>query len=187
MRFGARELIFLAVMIGLLGSSYFFVFARANSTRLIKEQELAAKQKSLMELSQSTAGIEDLKGRIVELQRAIEYFDSKLPQERDFDSILRELSELAQRNSLATKTVRTLKSVRDAAYSEQPIQMSMTGSFEGFYQFLLELEKLPRITRVTQMNLQKINDREGQMTATLTVSIFFEPDPSAAQRVAGAE
>jgi len=93
---------------------------------------------------------------------------------------------MAQRNSLQTKTVRTLKAVRDSAYSEQPIQMTFIGSFDGFYQFMLDLEKLPRITKVTQMSLKKINDRDDQMEASITLSIFFEPDAGTAP-VAGAQ
>ncbi len=54
--------------------------------------------------------------------------------------------------------------------------MSLSGDFNGFYSFMLQLEKLPRITRVGQMNLAKINDRDGEMQAQLTLSIFFEPD-----------
>jgi hypothetical protein len=54
--------------------------------------------------------------------------------------------------------------------------MNISGDFNGFYSFLLQLEKLARITRVTQMNLQKIDEHDGQMQAQLTLSIFFEPD-----------
>ena len=54
--------------------------------------------------------------------------------------------------------------------------MSLSGDFNGFYSFLLQLEKLPRITRVTNMSLSKITDRDGEMNATMTLSIFFEPD-----------
>jgi hypothetical protein len=46
---------------------------------------------------------------------------------------------------------------------------------------MLQLEKLPRITRIGQMNLQKINGHDGEMQAQLTVSIFFEPDGQADQ------
>jgi hypothetical protein len=36
------------------------------------------------------------------------------------------------------------------------------------------------------MNLQKINDRDGEMQASMTMSIFFEPDgASSAQRANG--
>lgn len=186
MRFGVREFIFLVVMVALLGCTYFFVFSRTNASKLARQTEIAHKRRALFDLKQSTAGIEDLNRKIADLQKAIDYFDSKLPQEREFDTILKEVSEMAEHNSLQTKTVRTLKAERGPLYSEQPIQMSLSGDFGNFYQFLLEMEKLPRITRVTQMSLQKISDRDGEMQASMTLSIFFEPD-TGSSRMAGAE
>ena len=56
--------------------------------------------------------------------------------------------------------------------------MDLSGDFNGFYSFLLKLEKMPRITRITDMRLSKINGQDGQMRALLTMSIFFEPDGS---------
>jgi len=35
------------------------------------------------------------------------------------------------------------------------------------------------LTRVKKMNLTKINDRDGDMQAEMTLSIFFEPDEAA--------
>ena len=98
------------------------------------------------------------------------------------DKILKEVWQMAEANSLQTKTIKTLKSERNANYSEQPIQMSLGGDFNGFYAFLLQLEKLSRITRVMQMDLQKISGRDGEMTAQMTLSIFFEPDTSGGSR-----
>jgi len=54
--------------------------------------------------------------------------------------------------------------------------MSLAGDFNGFYVFLQQLENMPRITRVTHMNLTKMIEKDGSMQAKLTLSIFFEPD-----------
>ena len=186
MKFGLREMLFFTVMVGLLASTYFFVFAKANQKREALRRDILTKQSALGELRQSTAGVEDLNRRIKDLQDAILYFESKLPQEKEFDKILKQVSQMAEANSLSTKTVRTLKSERFASYSEQPIQMSLSGNFNGFYLFLQQLEKLPRITRVTNMQLQKINERDGEMQASLTLSIYFEPDGGGAT-LAGAQ
>lgn len=178
MKFGFRELLFFVVMLAFLGSTYFFVFAKANQKREALRVEILHKQQALADLRQSTAGIDDLNKKIKDLQEAIAFFESKLPQEKEFDKILKEVSQMAEANSLQTKTVRTLKQERCSNYSEQPIQMSLTGNFNGFYLFLQQLEKLPRITRITSMSLQKITDHDGEMQATLTLSIFFEPEGS---------
>jgi Tfp pilus assembly protein PilO len=185
MKFGIREIIFVLVMLGLLGSTNYFVFAKANKKKEATLTEIRGKQTALANLQQATAGIDDLNRKIDELQKAITFFESKLPQEREVDKILREVSQIAEANSLQTKTIKTMRSERGASYSEQPIQMGLSGGFKGFYSFLLQLEKLPRITRVTQMNLQKISDRDGEMQAQMTLSIFFEPDTGGG-RMAGA-
>ncbi len=176
MKFGIRQIIFLVVMLALLGSTNYFVFSKSNQRKAERLADMRTKQNALNTLQQATAGISDLNRKIDELQKAITFFEGKLPQEKEIDTILKEVWQMAQANSLQTKTIKTLKSERGPNYSEQPIQMSLSGDFNGFYAFLLQLEKLPRITRVTQMNLTKINDRDGEMQAQMTLSIFFEPD-----------
>src|SRR5688500_12320774 len=179
MKFGIREIIFVVVMLGLLASTNYFVFTKANKKKQDLLADIRQKQSALSNLQAATAGIEDLNRKIDELQEAITFFESKLPQEKEVDKILKEVWQMAEQNALQTKTIKTLKSERSANYSEQPIQMSLSGDFNGFYSYLLQLEKLPRITRITNMNLQKINDRDGEMQAQLTLSIFFEPDTGA--------
>jgi len=178
MKFGAREIIFVTLMAGLLVATYFLVLAKGQARREALLSEISSKQTALANLKSSTAGIDDLGHKIDELQKAIAFFESKLPQEREVDKILKEVWQMAEQNSLVTRTVKTQKSERGPNYSEQPITMALAGDFNGFYSFLLQLEKLPRITRVTQMKLEKMQERDGSMTASLTLSIFFEPDQS---------
>ncbi len=176
MRFGIRELIFVTLMIGLLVSTWFFVFKKASARREAKLAEISQMDKALVNLHKATAGIDDLHRKISELQKAIDFFASKLPQAKEMDKVLTEVSQMADANSLQSKQIKSLKTERGQNYSEQSIQMSLSGDFNGFYSFLLQLEKLPRITRVTNMNLTKISDRDGEMQASMTMSVFFEPD-----------
>jgi type IV pilus assembly protein PilO len=180
MKFGIRELILVSAMIALLICSYFFVFAKSNTKREALKTEIETRRQALTNLKQATSGVDDLGKKIEELQQAISFFEKKLPQEKEVDKILKEVWQMAEANSLQTKTVKTLKSERGPNYSEQPIQMNLAGDFNGFYAFLLQLEKLPRITRVSQMKLEKINERDGEMAAQLTLSIFFEPEGGSA-------
>jgi type IV pilus assembly protein PilO len=185
MKFGIRELILVSAMIALLICSYLFVFTKANQKREKMLSDIATWKRELTSLEQKTAGIDNIGRKIEELRQAISFFENKLPQEREVDKILKEVWQMAEANSLQTRTVKTLKSDRGASYSEQPIQMSLSGDFNGFYAFLLQLEKLPRITRITQMRLEKINDREGEMNAQVTLSIFFEPETTPGSSTAG--
>ena len=59
MKFGIREIIFVVVMLGLLGSTNYFVFSTANTKKEATLAEIRTKQTALSNLQQATAGIDD--------------------------------------------------------------------------------------------------------------------------------
>ncbi|MDP9172610.1 MAG: type 4a pilus biogenesis protein PilO [Planctomycetota bacterium] len=176
MKLGIRETIFIAVLVGVLACAYFVIFQKANAHRIAVEADTQSKRQKLADLQSATAGISDLNHKIDELQRAIDFFQSKLPQQREVETILNEVTQLSQANGLKSKTFRTFNGEVTPNYAELPIDLNLSGDFTGFYSFLLQLEKLPRLTRVTHMKLEKINEHDGQMTANVTLSIFYEPE-----------
>jgi type IV pilus assembly protein PilO len=175
MKLGLREIILVAVLLAMLAGSYVFIFQKANVKRQALLTETHQEEQTLQTVRQSTAGIDDLNRKIIEMQKQIAFFQSRLPAEREVDKILKEVWQMAGANNLSTQTVKTLTSLRNENYSEQPIEMNLSGNFEGFYAFLQQLERLDRITRITQMKLQRIDTENGQMQAEVTLSIFFTP------------
>jgi type IV pilus assembly protein PilO len=174
MKIGIREILLIVLMLGVIVGSHLFAFSRADMKRRELRADIRKWDKELADVDLLTAGVEDMNLKAADLQHQIEFFRSRLPQERMMDKILDELSNIASENSLKTKTIKPLKIERSPGYSEQPIQMSMSGDFAGYYQFLLQLERLPRVTRVMQMTLHK-NQRDGEVTADMTLSVYFEP------------
>ena len=181
MKPGIRVLLFAIVMIGLLVGSYFFVFLKHDQKKRDKQEAVDKKLKALGDLDRATANVKDVDIKIAELKKATEFFESKLPQAKEMDKVLKEVWQLAETNGLKTKSVRTAKAKKMSGYSEQPIDMALSGDFHGFYEFMLQLEKLPRLTKVSHLSLSKMADKDGEMQAQLTVSIFFEPETTDAQ------
>src|SRR6185295_14584734 len=103
MKFGVREIIFVALMLGLLGGTYLFVFSKTNSKRESLVKDMAQKRKMLNDLHAATAGIEDMNAKIDELTKAIKFFEGKLPQEKDVGDILQQIWDMAKLNNLQSK------------------------------------------------------------------------------------
>jgi len=182
MRFGFREVVFIMLLLAVPVGAYLFVFEPRNQQVEEVKEEIKRKQAKLEELEQATKRIPDLGLEIDKLAEAIEVIEQKLPDERKVDEVLKQVWELATRQRLTPKSVRTDKPVPNASFSELPIQMEIVGDFDGFYSFLLELEKLPRITQLPKMKLVKATEKDreqGQMRAEVILSVFFETDDSA--------
>ncbi|MFW6060570.1 MAG: type 4a pilus biogenesis protein PilO [Phycisphaeraceae bacterium] len=174
MRFGLRELVFLLVLLAMPVAGYFFVFEPRNQQIAEALEEIQRKESKLAQLEAATQSLESLSVEIEKLSNAIEMFEHKLPAQQEVDVILKDVWELASAQDLTPKSVRTHKITATAQYAELPISMEIHGDFNNFYEFLLELEKLPRITRLPSMEMEKVRDKEGAMKANVVLNIFFE-------------
>ena len=182
MKFGLREIVFVALLVIVPVASWSLVFRPMNAEAADIREQIEAKQARLRELDRATATIGDLKSRIEKLEEAMVFFRSKLPNEKEIDKVLEEVWQLAERNRLATKSIRTLKRTQaqqlgptGRSCSEQPIGVLLEGNFLGFYSFLQALENQPRIMRIQKMDLTKAaRGPQGDMRAEFTMTIFFE-------------
>lgn len=180
MRFGLRELVFLIVLLAMPGAAYFFVFQPKNQLQQDARTEIVAKKAKLNALDKATAQFINLDEEIVRLKGAIELIEQKLPGDQETYVVVNRVADIARSHKLQVETIKPDKVVAAGPYAQElPIRMEIKGHFEGFYRFMLEVEKMPRITQVPLMTLErsdKKEDLEGTMMATLTLSIFFESD-----------
>jgi type IV pilus assembly protein PilO len=193
MRLGFREFIFFLVLLAVPVASYFYVYKPRNDDIAQARKEIQTKQDRLDTLAAVAAKIDDMQLAIEQGRESIELIEAKLPSEQDVEGILEQVWQIAKRNKLVVKSVKSDKPVPTARYLEVPLKVVMHGEFDGFYQFLLELENLPRITRVHQLKLQRATAKKergmedlppGSMAAEFTVSIYFEPQSSRTTTVA---
>lgn len=176
MRFGHRELIFLVVLLSVPVASFFFVFKPQNAEIQRARDEIAHKEEMLRKLTEVTSQSENLASLNQEIFDAIQMIEARLPSAKEVDVVLSQVAEIAKGRKLALEKVKSEKPVSAAAYMEQPLNMVITGDFEGFYSFLLDLEQLDRITRMPSLNIERSRDIDGAMKAEFTLSIYFEPN-----------
>ena len=185
MKLQLRELILLTLMLALLGCSWWFGFKRVADRKEQYRAEMQQKRQELRDLELATSGIDDLGRRVDELRRAVEFFEAKLPREKEVQRTLRDVWQAAEKNQLEIRKFEPQPVKDESHYREQPIKLSLAGDFEGFYAYLLELERMDRITRVTSLDVSKIDDVDGQTGADMTLSIFFEPAGTAGEVISG--
>ena len=179
---GLREFAFFGVLLAIPIASYFFVFAPRNDEIRDARAEISAKEKRLSELNILSDRIGDLGRDIAQREEDLERLNQKLPDREGVDRILEQVTQLAQKSQLNVRSVKGEKAVPAGLAMELPLKTVIEGNFEGFYQFLLDVESLPRITRVHAMKITKLGmgprddpkDAVGNaMRAEFTLSIYF--------------
>ncbi len=174
MKFGARELIFLIVLLAMPMSSYWFVFKPQNEEIAQARKEIEQKELMLDKLEAATSEARALASRIEEIEDGIGMVEARLPSDKEVDRVLQQVSDLARDNSLKVPRFKTLKTVNSGKYKEKPIEVKMQGDFNDFYVFLLEIERMERIIRVPDLTLERAEERDGSMDAQFTLTVYFE-------------
>lgn len=184
MQFGTRELVLFLTVLLLPVVSYFTIFKPQNDRIDHATAEIVHKQELLDQLRRETARSSDLAAVNDELQERIGLIESRLPTNKEVDQIVRQVSALAIEAGLQPPTLKSERPLSAARYREQPLVMSTAGDFEGFYKFLVSLERLPRITRIVDMSVKESRDRRNEtateITADFTLSIYFREDEGSA-------
>ncbi len=177
MNSATRNILFFGVLLALPISSWFFYFNVENQKIEKAKEEIAHKRKVLGELREATAKTDDLVKVNEEIREAINSIEARLPTGKEMDEVLRQVSKLAEKNGLRVPAFKKSdKSAPAGLALEQPITIEITGDFDGFYQFLLDLEQLPRITRVPDLTITRSDKVDGEMVAKMTLSIYYQGD-----------
>ena len=168
-----RKLVLFVMMLGLSWFAYIYMIKPANAS--IKQQRLDMNSKlaKLGELERLSSQAGDISEQLSRLSEAVKFFQSKLPLESEIHKVLESITLIAQKQGLATGTITALKTQDCSGYIEQPLKMELTGDFYAFYSFLLEAEKLPRIVRFREIELQKNDKNPNGLKANLVISVFF--------------
>jgi Tfp pilus assembly protein PilO len=174
MQLGLKTFVFLLLLVGMLVMSYPMLFKPLNEHEAQLIEDTRDKREKLARLEQATAEVKDLQQEIDKLKKAIGFFESKLPEEKEMDKVLREIWQQAEKYGMHVKSVRNQQVVAGQSYSEQPIRMMITGPFDGFYKFMRSVEQMPRITRVGDMKVEADDKNSGAINADLILSIYFE-------------
>lgn len=170
-----RQFLFSAVLLALPVSSYFVVFRPVNAKIEQGKKEIEHKQALLSKLREATSQTSDLQHANDQIREFIDALQAKLPSSKEMDNVLRQVSSIAAKNGLKVPNFKKNDKTAPAGLAmEQPLDIDITGDFDGFYKFLLDLEQLPRITRLTDLQVVRSDKVDGEMKSKLVLSVYYE-------------
>lgn len=175
---GFRKLLFFVLLIGVSYLAYQFMIKPGNARLDAEKATVASQMDKLHQLEIATAAARGLESQMAQVREAVTFFESKLPPHSQIHKVLEQITLIAQKQGLNTKSIRTLKQHSFMGYIEQPLAMQLYGNFDSYYAFLLDLERMPRITKIRDLQLKKDPKNEGSATAEFVVSIFFQDSSS---------
>jgi Tfp pilus assembly protein PilO len=145
--------------------------ARANLLHVEVErqrQELEVSRERARDLPRIAAENKALNERLVRAKR--------LPRQSEWAEFVRDITTLSQQRDLRKFNYKYGVARREGSFSQLPIQLEFEGDMRNVDAFLREVERLPRLTRLRNVHVKGIPERNGFVTVQLTLNTYFTTD-----------
>ncbi len=155
-----------AVSIGLAAAAYFVYVQGFVAERSALRVEVQQLEQSVSQLSSFAEKLEQNKQEVAELEHRLQTLKSILPDQKETPIILRSVQEMASTSNLKISKFDPQPVVPRVFYSDWPIAMEVTGSYNALGEFF---EKIGRATRIINVNNISLKGIDGSVDPTRTI------------------
>lgn len=181
-----RQIAFYAVLLAVPLGAWAFVFRPRNAEIAMARAEVDLKLIQLEELREVESINEDLEATLGQLEGALAELRARIPDAAGIEDVLRRIAEITQENRLVVRSFKRERTVDSDHYIELPMKTVIEGSYQGIHRFLIDLESMPRITRILDMTIENPDTgrmtrgggsiEKGEVRAEMTITIYADPE-----------
>jgi len=144
-----------AVALLLTGIHFYFVVTPIEEKRKRQNSQKIQLEKSLAEKQRVPENLRELQEEMVHLESKFKSALEELPDEKDMDELLWQLSEVARKAGLEIAHIEPLREVPAEFFSKIPVRMMVRGSFQEISLFFQNISHMRRIVNVSHIRLSK--------------------------------
>ena len=171
----AARLGILAGVCGVLAAGYYFMYYQSAAEELetLHARELQLQHK-LSEVRSVAANISAFEQEITELEARLSKALRQLPNEKQLEILLTDISNLAKTSGVEIKSFKRNDERVHDFYAEVPIDVELEGNYHDIARFFDLMAKLPRIVNMgaLQMSVDRENFDETVLKVQGTATTF---------------
>lgn len=153
------------------GGYYFIIKDKQAQLKTLEQKETQLKQE--FETKQAkAANLEAYKEQLAEMRVMFSSMLEQLPKKSEVPELLVDVTRTGLINGLEFELFQPQGERPVDFYAELPIQMTVTGNYHQFGEFVSGLSALPRIVTMHDFSIGPLNQQTGKMTMNLTAKTY---------------
>jgi type IV pilus assembly protein PilO len=159
------------------GGYYFLIKDKKVELEALEQKELELK-KTFETKQAKAANLEAYKEQLAEMKVMFASMVEQLPKKSEVPDLLVDVTRTGLINGLEFELFQPQGERPIDFYAELPIQMTVTGNYHQFGEFVSGLAALPRIVTMHDLKLGPLSEKTGKMTMNLTAKTYRYFDES---------
>ncbi|SFK26211.1 type 4a pilus biogenesis protein PilO [Methylophaga sulfidovorans] len=159
------------------GGYYFLLKDKQAELTKLEQKEVELKQ--VFEIKQAKAvNLEAYKEQLAEMRVMFSSMLEQLPKKSEVPDLLVDITRTGLINGLEFELFKPEGERPVDFYAELPIQMTVTGTYHQFGEFVSGVAALPRIVTLHDISMGPMNPATGKMTMNITAKTYryFDDD-----------
>ena len=125
-----------------------------------------------------------IKKQLIETQESFGALLKQLPSKSEMDALLTDINQAGLGRGLQFELFRPSGEVATGVFTEQPIAIRVTGSYDDLGKFSSDISQLPRIVTLNDITIAPVSSGGLSMDATAKTYRYLDEDELAAQKKA---
>ena len=140
------------------------------------QDRIAALKAELEQDRGASRGLTNLAKEVGQIKQIVDNAPKYVPQQDEQAEMLRQLTTELTNQHVADQETLTQPVVNGTDYSMLPLTLNFRGEFPAVFNFLKNVEAMPRMVQVNNLSLQAPTGKLGQpLTVRIELCTFFAP------------
>jgi type IV pilus assembly protein PilO len=162
----------LLICAAIWGAGYYFLLKDRKVELETLEQKEVELKKTFETKQAKAVNLEAYREQLAEMKVMFASMLEQLPRKSEVPELLVDVTRTGLINGLEFELFQPQGERPIDFYAELPIQMTVTGNYHQFGQFVSGLAALPRIVTVHDLKLGPLSQETGKMTMNLTAKTY---------------
>jgi type IV pilus assembly protein PilO len=171
--FGLRATILIIIFVTTIVFGFFFDLTDiAENLASITIQRLKL-ESDFAQTHHIVINLDAYRQQVETVGKTLALLTQQIPTNNEEAQLLEEISQQASSAGLQFRSIKPLTEARKAFYVEQPLELSLQGSYHSFGEFISSLSSLPRIVTIHNFSIAQGPAGPSKLDITVTVKTYW--------------
>ncbi len=157
-----------AILAGVFAGYYFLSYQEVQNAVVQKRAQAQELQRKLNKVRAVADNLSEFEQEVAELERQLEKALKQLPNRKQFEDLLRDISTVGKKVGVQIKSIERQPEQQHDFYAEVPFTLELEGSYHDVGRFFDRLAKLPRIVNIGSLEVDVTSEDQHQTLLRVT-------------------
>jgi type IV pilus assembly protein PilO len=178
---------FLAMFVGVVVIGALVDWQGQWESLTVIEQEEEQLKNTFLAKKKEAINLDIIKKQLIETQQSFGALLKQLPNKSEMDALLTDINQAGLGRGLQFDLFRPGAEVATGVFTEQPISIRVTGSYDDLGRFSSDISQLPRIVTLNDISIGPTSGGVLSMDATAKTYRYLDEEELAAQKKSAAK